>query len=147
MADASDDEADAMASVRMLYVVFTKLRQLAANGIPDSCAHVPRLPAALAEADRPFNQTYCNRHAKVFRDNYRVNHHVFDSLVEICDAQITEPVRRKRELLGVTLDAREQSKSQTLHIAIIPSLHRVVNAVPRLLLQALPRRTPSGCEH
>ncbi|KAG7388299.1 hypothetical protein PHYPSEUDO_012825 [Phytophthora pseudosyringae] len=93
MADASDDEADAMASVRMLYVMFTKLRQLAANGIPDSCARVPRLPAALAEADRPFNQTYCNRHAKVFRDNYRVNHHVFDSLVEICDAQITEPVR------------------------------------------------------
>ncbi|KAG7381821.1 hypothetical protein PHYPSEUDO_005648 [Phytophthora pseudosyringae] len=89
MADASDDEADAMASVRMLYVMFTKLRQLAANGIPDSCARVPRLPAALAEADRPFNQTYCNRHAKVFRGNYRVNHHV----VEICDAQITEPVR------------------------------------------------------
>ncbi|KAG7376932.1 hypothetical protein PHYPSEUDO_012542 [Phytophthora pseudosyringae] len=104
MADASDDEADAMASVRMLFVMFTKLRQLADNGIPDSCARVPRLPTALAEADRPFNQTYCNRHAKVFRDNYRVNHHVFDSLVEICDAQITEPARSKRELLGVTLD-------------------------------------------
>ncbi|KAE8958687.1 hypothetical protein PR002_g30789, partial [Phytophthora rubi] len=72
--------------------------------IPNSCARVPRLPAALAEANRPFNQTYCNRHPKVFRDNYRVSHHVFDSLVEICDAQITEPVRSKRELLGVTLD-------------------------------------------
>ncbi|KAE8955316.1 hypothetical protein PR002_g31815, partial [Phytophthora rubi] len=37
MADASDDEADAMASVRMLYVMLTKLRQLAAISIPNSC--------------------------------------------------------------------------------------------------------------
>ncbi|KAE8880729.1 hypothetical protein PF005_g3728 [Phytophthora fragariae] len=30
------------------------------SSIPNSCARVPRLPAVLAEADRPFNQTYCN---------------------------------------------------------------------------------------
>ncbi|KAF4032099.1 DDE superfamily endonuclease [Phytophthora infestans] len=95
-----DDEDDAMASLRMLYVMLSKLREdLQGSSSPRNCARIPRLSPTLAEAERPLNQNNCNRH-----DACRINRPVFDSLLPVCAPYITETVRSQRELLGVTLD-------------------------------------------
>ncbi|GMF24660.1 unnamed protein product [Phytophthora fragariaefolia] len=66
MADASEDEADVMTSMRMLYVMFTKLTQLTANGTPKSwpASHVcQRLPSEVCPEFAlwfpHFNQALC----------------------------------------------------------------------------------------
>eukprot|EP00644_Phytophthora_capsici_P005540 jgi/Phyca11/98227/e_gw1.2.1356.1 len=86
----------------MLYLLFTRLCQLSSKQPP--CERIPRISPPLAEAERPFNLDYCSRNPKVFRDAYRVNRPVFDALLEAGNPYITDPVRSRRELLGVTLN-------------------------------------------
>ncbi|KAF4127238.1 hypothetical protein GN958_ATG23571 [Phytophthora infestans] len=77
-----------MANLHMLYVMLIKLREdLQGSSGHRPCARIPRLSSTPAEAERPFNQNYCNIHPKVFRGAYRINHPELESLFH-CTANL-----------------------------------------------------------
>ncbi|KAF4144567.1 hypothetical protein GN958_ATG06222 [Phytophthora infestans] len=86
-----------MANLHMLYVMLIKLREdLQGSSGHRPCARIPRLSSTPAEAERPFNQNYCNIHPKVFRGAYRINHPELESLFHVRAPYITETMQDMR---------------------------------------------------